>query len=112
MKRSRFSEEQIIGILKKHQVGLGAKDFMPLIGTAVSSSVICHWCPACHFWCDRRNGGQTGSPRYFHPECLSKSRLFVRGIQVRSHPVGVVCDIVPWPCSNLSKAGESRSVLL
>lgn len=26
MKRSRFSEEQIIGILKEHQVGLGAKD--------------------------------------------------------------------------------------
>ena len=26
MKRSRFSEEQIIGILKEHQVGLGAKE--------------------------------------------------------------------------------------
>jgi len=26
MKRSRFSEEQIIGILKEHQAGLGAKD--------------------------------------------------------------------------------------
>lgn len=26
MKRSRFSEEQIIGILKAHQAGLGAKD--------------------------------------------------------------------------------------
>ncbi len=25
MKRSRFSEEKIIGILKKHQAGLGAK---------------------------------------------------------------------------------------
>ncbi len=25
MKRSRFSEEQIIGILKEHQAGLGAK---------------------------------------------------------------------------------------
>lgn len=26
MKRSRFSEEQIIGILKQHQAGLGAKE--------------------------------------------------------------------------------------
>ena len=26
MKRSRFSEEQIIGILKEHQAGLSAKD--------------------------------------------------------------------------------------
>ena len=26
MKRSRFSEEQIIGILKEHQVGLSASD--------------------------------------------------------------------------------------
>ena len=26
MKRSRFSEEQIIGILKEHQVGMSAPD--------------------------------------------------------------------------------------
>ena len=26
MKRSRFSEEQMIGILKEHQAGLGAKE--------------------------------------------------------------------------------------
>ena len=26
MKRSRFSEDQIIGILKEHQAGLGAKE--------------------------------------------------------------------------------------
>ena len=26
MKRSRFSEEQIIGMLKEHQAGLGAKE--------------------------------------------------------------------------------------
>ncbi len=26
MKRSRFTDEQIIGILKEHQAGLGAKD--------------------------------------------------------------------------------------
>ncbi len=30
MKRSRFSEEQIIGILKEHQAGLGAKELSPL----------------------------------------------------------------------------------
>lgn len=27
MKRSRFSEEQIIGILNEHQAGLGARSF-------------------------------------------------------------------------------------
>ena len=31
MKRSRFSDEQIIGILKKHQAGLSATDFVPQI---------------------------------------------------------------------------------
>jgi putative transposase len=29
MKRSRFSEEQIIGILKEHQAGLSAQDHVP-----------------------------------------------------------------------------------
>ncbi len=28
MKRRRFSEEQIIGILKEHQAGLGAKELI------------------------------------------------------------------------------------
>jgi putative transposase len=30
MKRSRFTEEQIIGILKEHQAGLGAKELKAL----------------------------------------------------------------------------------
>lgn len=30
MKRSRFSEEQIIGILKEHQAGLSAELLVPL----------------------------------------------------------------------------------
>jgi hypothetical protein len=29
MKRSRFSEEQIIGILKEHQAGMSAADLCP-----------------------------------------------------------------------------------
>jgi putative transposase len=32
MKRSRSSEEQIIGILKEHQAGLSAQDLCRLIG--------------------------------------------------------------------------------
>ena len=34
MKRSRFSEEQIIGILKEHQAGLGAKELCRKHGMA------------------------------------------------------------------------------
>tara|TARA_R110002072_G_scaffold66201_1_gene163313 strand:+ start:1049 stop:1222 length:174 start_codon:yes stop_codon:yes gene_type:complete len=34
MKRSRFSEEQIIGILKEHQAGLGAKELCPKHGVS------------------------------------------------------------------------------
>lgn len=31
MKRSRFSEEQVIGILKEHQAGLGAQGLAGLL---------------------------------------------------------------------------------
>ena len=34
MKRSRFSEEQIIGILKEHQAGMSAPTSMPSAGTS------------------------------------------------------------------------------
>lgn len=36
MKRSRFSEEQIIGVLKEHQAGLSAADFRPPHGLAMA----------------------------------------------------------------------------
>jgi hypothetical protein len=45
MKRSRFSEEQIIGILKEHQAGLGAKldlsrfDAAPLIAFTATKEI-------------------------------------------------------------------------
>ena len=32
MKRSRFSEEQIIGVLKEHQAGLSAKELCRKLG--------------------------------------------------------------------------------
>jgi putative transposase len=32
MKRSRFSEKQIFGILKEHQAGLGAKELFRKFG--------------------------------------------------------------------------------
>jgi len=35
MKRSRFSEEQIIGILKEHQAGLSAKELCRRHGVSV-----------------------------------------------------------------------------
>ncbi len=37
MKRSRFSEAQIIGILKEHQAGLGAKE-LPATSTGTRQS--------------------------------------------------------------------------
>ena len=41
MKRSRFSEEQIIGILKEHQAGLGAKELCRKHG--VSDATLYKW---------------------------------------------------------------------
>tara|TARA_R100000750_G_scaffold28981_1_gene18358 strand:+ start:2396 stop:2662 length:267 start_codon:yes stop_codon:yes gene_type:complete len=41
MKRSRFSEEQIIGILKEHQAGLGAKELCRQHG--VSDATFYKW---------------------------------------------------------------------
>lgn len=38
MKRSRFSEEQIIGILKEHQAGLGAKELYRKHGVSDATS--------------------------------------------------------------------------
>lgn len=41
MKRSRFTEEQIISILKEHQDGLGAKD--PCYKHGNSDATFCKW---------------------------------------------------------------------
>ena len=41
MKRSRFSDEQIIGILKEHQAGLGAKELCRKRG--VSEATFYKW---------------------------------------------------------------------
>lgn len=41
MKRSRFSEEQIIGILKEHQAGFGAKELCRKHG--VSDAIFYKW---------------------------------------------------------------------
>ena len=41
MKRSRFSEEQIIGMLKEHQAGLGAKELCRKHG--VSDATFYKW---------------------------------------------------------------------
>ncbi len=41
MKRSRFSEEQIIGILKEHQAGLGAKKLCRKHG--ISDTTFYNW---------------------------------------------------------------------
>ena len=41
MKRSRYSEEQIIGILKQHQAGLGAKELCRKCG--ISDATFYKW---------------------------------------------------------------------
>ena len=41
MKRSRFSEEQIIGILKEHQAGLGVKELCRTHG--ISDATFYKW---------------------------------------------------------------------
>ena len=41
MKRSRFSEEQIFGILKDHQAGLGAKELCRKHG--ISDATVYKW---------------------------------------------------------------------
>ena len=45
MKRSRFTEEQIIGILKEHQAGLGAKELCRKHG--VSDATFYKWRAKC-----------------------------------------------------------------
>ena len=42
MKSSRFSEEQIIGILREHQAGLSAKDLCRKHG--ISDATFYKWC--------------------------------------------------------------------
>jgi len=41
MKKSRFTEEQIIGILKQHQAGLGAKELCRKYG--ISDATFYKW---------------------------------------------------------------------
>ena len=41
MKRSRYTEEQIIGILKQHQAGVGAKDLCRKHG--ISDATFYNW---------------------------------------------------------------------
>ena len=50
MKRSRFGEEQIIGILKEHQAGLGAKELCRKHG--ISDAKFYNW--------RRKYGGMLG----------------------------------------------------
>ncbi len=42
MKRSRFTEEQIIGILKEHQAGFGAKDLFSFFASDTSMPALSH----------------------------------------------------------------------
>nr|WP_245493161.1 MULTISPECIES: transposase [unclassified Mesorhizobium] len=54
MKRSRFSEEQIIGILKKHEAGVSVGDLCRKRGSATPRSTIGR--PASAGWMSPRLG--------------------------------------------------------
>jgi putative transposase len=55
MKRSRFSEEQIIGILKEHQAGLSAAEICRKYG--ISDATFYNWRSKYGAWTFRRPGG-------------------------------------------------------
>ncbi len=75
MKRSRFSEEQIIGILKEHQAGLGAKELCRKHG--VSDATFYKWRSKYGGMevCPRRWGskGRRAAPRKV--PCHRRSRM-------------------------------------
>ena len=52
MKRSRFSEEQIIGILKEHQAGLGAKELCREHGVSDATFYIYGCLSLCKIFAD------------------------------------------------------------
>lgn len=52
MKRSRFTEEQIIGILKEHQVGLGAKELCRKHGVSDATFYIYGCLSHCKIFAD------------------------------------------------------------
>lgn len=57
MKRSRFSEEQIIGILKEHEAGVSAADLFRKHG--VSDASMYKWKANFGGWRCRRPNGKT-----------------------------------------------------
>ena len=61
MKRSRFTEEQIIGILKEHQAGLSAADLCRKHG--ISDATFYNW--------RSKYGGMEVSESYARIWCLS-----------------------------------------
>lgn len=52
MKRSRFNEEQIIGILKEHQAGLGAKELCREHGVSDATFYIYGCLSLCKIFAD------------------------------------------------------------
>ena len=55
MKRSRFSDEQIIGILKEHQAGLSATELCRNYG--ISDATFYTWRKSMAAWRSRRRSG-------------------------------------------------------
>ena len=92
MKRSRFSEEQIIGILKEHQAGFGAKELCRKHG--ISDATF-------YKWRSRYGGMEVSDAR--RPKALEAENAKLKRWRDQQRPQWGVCPEQRWRsrCSTL-----------